>query len=250
VLIVSDVHGANDALAVVASYGEPLLVLGDLLNFIDYRTYEGLLADVAGTAFVAEMVARRGRGDRKGAARLWRSFASGREAEIKARYDRLIGASYAEAAEALDGAEAYVTYGNVDRPDMLERALTGRSRFVDGEVVEIEGLTVGFAGGGASNLGVPGEVSEDEMAAKLARLGPVDVLCTHVAPAVAQLSTDVVAGRVKESRAVLDYVTRQRPRWHYFGDIHQPQATEWRVGDTLCRNAGYFRATRRPLRHG
>lgn len=249
-LIVSDVHGANEALAAVAALGEPLLVLGDLLNFIDYRTNEGMLADVAGIGFVAEMVERRARGDREGAARLWRGFAAGREAEIGARYDRLISDSYADTAAALAGAEAYVTYGNVDRPDLLAQALRGTARFVDAEVVEIEGLRVGFAGGGAPNLGVPGEVTEAEMASKLAALGPVDVLCTHVAPAVPQLSTDVVAGRGKESRAVLDYLLERRPRWHYFGDIHQPQATLWRVGSTLCRNAGYFRATGRAVRHG
>ena len=86
--------------------------------------------------------------------------------------------------------------------------------------------------------------------AKLQRLGPVDVLCTHVAPAVRPLSTDVIGGRAKESAAVLDYVEAHRPPWHYFGDIHQPQAVSWRVGATLCRNVGYFRATRRPVRHG
>jgi Icc-related predicted phosphoesterase len=251
VLIVSDVHGAHGALAEVAARAEePLLVLGDLLNFIDYRTNEGLLADVAGVEFVAEMVARRARGDRLGAARLWAGFAEGREEEIRAEYDRRIAACYAEAARALRDAEAYVTYGNVDRPDMLHAALNGRARFVDAEVVDIDGLRVGFAGGGAQNLGVPGEVTEAEMAAKLASLGPVDVLCTHVAPAVPQLSTDVISGRVKESRAVLDYVLEHRPGWHYFGDIHQPQATRWRVGATECRNVGYFRATRRAVRHG
>jgi Icc-related predicted phosphoesterase len=248
-LIVSDVHGAYDALGDIASLGEPLLVLGDLLNFIDYRTYDGLLAEVAGREFVTEMVARRGVGDRAGAGRLWRSFSEGREEEIRLAYDRLIEASYARMAEALDGAEAYVTYGNVDRPDLLRRMVPGTARYVDGEVVEIEGLRVGFAGGGAPNLGVPGEVGEEAMKAKLAGLGPVDVLCTHVAPAVRQLSTDVIAGRVKESQAVLDYVLEFKPSHHYFGDIHQPMATEWRVGATLCRNAGYFRATRRPLRH-
>ncbi len=249
-LIVSDVHGANDALAVVAAQGEPLLVLGDLLNFIDYRTYEGLVAQVAGREFVAEMVALRSAGDRSGARRLWRSFATGREERLQRTYDELIEESYAESARALAGAEAYVTYGNVDRPDVLRAALPDGVWFVDGEVVEIEGLRVGFAGGGAPNLGVPGEVGEEDMAEKLGRLGPVDVLCTHVAPAVRQLSTDVVAGRVKESAAVLDYLLEYRPGWHYFGDIHQPMATEWRVGDTMCRNAGYFRATKRAIRHG
>jgi Icc-related predicted phosphoesterase len=142
-----------------------------------------------------------------------------------------------------------VTFGNVDRPDRLAANLNDGCRFVDGDVVEIEGWRVGIVGGGVPALGVPGEVVEDEMRRKLTGLGPVDVLCTHVAPAVSPLSDDVIGGRPKHSKAVLDYLLDLRPRWHYFGDIHQPQATRWRVGDTVCRNVGYFRATGRPVRH-
>ncbi len=36
-LLVSDVHGAADALRSVAASGELVCVLGDLINFIDYR---------------------------------------------------------------------------------------------------------------------------------------------------------------------------------------------------------------------
>ncbi|MDX1689945.1 MAG: metallophosphoesterase [Acidimicrobiia bacterium] len=249
-LLVSDVHGANEALARVARLGEPLLVLGDLLNFIDYRTLDGMLADVAGKPFVAELVARRARGDRDGARRLWNEWAAGREDEVRREYTRRTAAAYAEVHAALDGAEAYVIFGNVDRPGMLRDALPPSARWVDGEVVEIDGVRVGFAGGGMPNLGVPGEVSDEAMRAKLAGLGPVDVLCTHVPPAVPQLSNDVVGGRAKESTAILHYLLEHRPPFHYFGDVHQPQATEWRVGGTRCRNVGYFRATGRPVRHG
>ena len=249
-LLVADVHGAFDALATVAGRGETLLVLGDLLNFIDYRTNEGMLAEVAGKPFVARLTQLRDSGDTAGARRLWSEFSSGREAEIRARYDDLIAAAYRQVAAALEGAEAYVTYGNVDRPKMLREALPPSASFVDGVVVEIDGYGIGFAGGGVVSLGVPGEVSDEDMADKLESLGAVDILCTHVAPAVAPLSRDVVGGgRVKESAAVLRYLERHRPRWHYFGDIHQPQATTWQLGPTRCRNVGYFRATHRALRH-
>lgn len=248
-LLVSDVHGAFDALARVARMGEPLLVLGDFLNFVDYRTMEGMLADVAGRDFVVRLTELRERGEHEAARGLWREFARGREDEIRRRYDEKIVVDYGRAREALRGCESYVIYGNVDRPDLLREMLPEGSRFADGEVVEIEGIRVGFAGGGIASIGVPGEIEEDDMASKLASLGPVDVLCTHVAPAVRPLSRDVVGGRLKESPAVLEYLLEHRPRWHYFGDIHQPQATTWRVGDTNCVNVGYFRATRRPVRH-
>jgi len=249
-LLVSDVHGAFDALAEVAAAGETLLVLGDLLNFVDYRTLDGMLAEVAGKEFVARLTGLRTRGDHAAAHDLWAEFGAGRETEIRERYDELTRAAYGEAAAALAGSHAFVTYGNVDKPDLLRDMVPEGVTFVDAGVFDIEGLVVGIVGGGVPSLGVPGEVAHDAMADRLSTLGPVEMLCTHVAPAVRQLSTDVIGGRPKQSVPVLEYLREHRPRWHYFGDIHQPQATTWRVGKTICRNVGYFRATRRPVRHG
>lgn len=248
-LLVSDVHGAFGALSRVAASGEPLLILGDLLNFVDYRTMEGMLTAVAGRDFVVELTDLRDRGEHDAARALWRGFTAGREAEVRKQYDDLIAADYERTRASLEGSESYVIYGNVDRPDQLRDCLPPGCRFVDGEVVEIEGIRVGFAGGGVASIGVPGEIGEDALAAKLEGLGRVDMLCTHVAPAVLPLSRDVVGGRLKQSAAVLGYLLEYRPRWHYFGDIHQPQATSWRVGATRCTNVGYFRATHRPVRH-
>lgn len=248
-LLVADVHGAATALRRVAGSGRPLLVLGDLINFIDYRTNDGILTDIAGRPFVDEMVRLRMRGEMAAAGELWAEMSKGREAELRASFDTAIGESYREVCGALVGAEAYVTYGNVDQPRVLAEHLPAGTRFVDGDVVEIGGVKVGFAGGGVQRLNTPGEVSEDHMADKLSALGPVDVLCTHVAPAVSPLARDVVGGKEKGSQAVLDYLLRVQPSFHYFGDIHQPQASSWRVGDTRCRNVGYFRATGRAVLH-
>jgi Icc-related predicted phosphoesterase len=249
-LLVADIHGATDYLRAIAQRGEPLLVLGDLINFIDYRTYDGIVTEVAGKEFVERIVALRTAGRFDAARRGWREFSEGREEELRVRFDALIEAAYVEICAALRGAEAYVTYGNVDRPDMLRRHLPPGATFVDAEVVEIGGVRVGFAGGGLPALGIPGEVDDDEMAAKLASLGPIDILCTHVPPALPSLSRDVIGGRQKGSVAVRDYVERTAPGFHYFGDIHQPQATRWRLGATNCVNVGYFRATGKAVRHG
>ena len=249
-LLVSDVHGAAAPLRRVLERGEVVLVLGDLINFIDYRTYEGIVTDVAGEQFVRDMVERRTAGDGAGARALWSQFADGREAELQAAFRRHIVAAYEAICPVFETGTAFVTYGNVDTPELLAQRLPSGARFVDGEVVDIDGLSVGFAGGGIVKVGSPGEVSEDEMADKLDRLGPVDVLCTHVPPAVPALASDVVGGRQKGSQAVLDYLARATPAYHYFGDVHQPQALSWTVGATTCRNVGYFRATGRAVRHG
>ncbi len=250
-LLVSDVHGAWSPLRAAAGRGEPLLVLGDLINLVDYRTMEGILSEVYGKAMVTEVSHLRAAGDHRAARARWRRARAGRQAEIDRRFGELVEESYRRAAEALAGSESYVTYGNVDTPDLLEAMLPAGTRFVDGEVVEIEGLRVGIAGGGIGPFaGAPGIITEERMAAKLAALGDIDVLCTHAAPAVPQLSNDVVAGASKHSEAVLQFLMERQPSHHYFGDVHQPQAITWRVGRTRCHNVGYFRATGRPCHHG
>jgi Icc-related predicted phosphoesterase len=249
-LLVADVHGAADHLRRVAAAGETVLVLGDLINFIDYRTMDGILADLVGREWVATMVELRAAGRTADIEVMWEQLRAGREAELRARHRQLVESAYERVCGALAGARAYVTYGNVDWPELLRRHLPRGAHFVDSGVVELEGLRVGMVGGGVTTgLGVPGEVDDDTMTDRLAGLGEVDVLCTHVPPAVGPLQKDVVGGRQKGSGPVLDYLLAARPRFHYFGDVHQPQALWWKVGDTLCRNVGYFRATGRAVRH-
>ena len=250
-ILIADVHGASEKLrTLVSSLDQPLLVLGDLINFTDYRTYEGILADLSGIEFVRQLVELRMAGRPDEARALWRELSDGREDELRARHSELVDDAYREIGAALEGADAYVTYGNVDRVDVLLEHLPDGNQFVDNDRLEVEGWVVGVMGGGiSSGLNVPGELSEDQMEERLATLGPVDILCTHVAPAIAPLQQDVVGGMSKGSRAVLDYLERHQPRYHYFGDVHQPQASRWWVGDTLSHNVGYFRATGQGVHH-
>lgn len=247
--LVSDIHGAVDGLRRVAPGASPLFVLGDLINFIDYRNNEGIVSDVAGHDFVNRVVDLRSQGDFAGAGDLWRAHNKGREEEVRGLYATAIAAAYDEICAALEGVEAYVTYGNVDNPKLMRARLPATARFVEADVIEIDGTRFGLVGGGVPTINSPGEISDDEMAARLASVGPVDVLCTHVAPSIGPLAADVIGGREKGSPAVLDYIQRFQPTHHYFGDIHQPQAVSWRIGATVCRNVGYFRATGRVFHH-
>ena len=248
-LLVSDVHGAFDALADLKRSNEPVLVLGDLLNLLDYRTGEGITADVLGREFALAAASARATGDYEGMRRLWREHATDPDVMRQAFHDAAVR-QYQEAGAALDGIEAWVTFGNVDRPTLMQSYLPDTATFVDGEVVEIDGVRFGFVGGGVETpLGAQGEVTDDEMRAKLSALGDVDVLCSHLPPAVEPLYRDVVTGRLERgSQPILEYLTDVQPPFHFFGDVHQPQASTWRVGKTRCRNVGYFRATRRPVR--
>ncbi|CAN5805678.1 metallophosphoesterase [soil metagenome] len=250
VLIVSDVHGEFEALERLAQTGQTLLILGDLINLMDYRTGVGIIADVMGTDFGRQVSSRRAVSDFGGMRHLWTERMAGRDdAEVRAEVASRVADEYAACRRALAGGTGYVTFGNVDRPDLLRESLPDGMQFVDGDVVDIEGLSFGFVGGGvATPVGAAGEVSDEEMEAKLATIGPVDVLCSHLPPDIRALHLDVVTGRPERSSLpILDYLRRHRPRMHFFGDVHQPQAITWRVGSTICRNVGYFRATRRPV---
>ena len=249
--IISDVHGAFGALRKVALDPGPLLILGDLVNFVDYRTGDGMVSDVFGAEFVRDVAKFRASGDYESSRDLWRETAEAIQGDVRALFREALLGQYQEMSEALAGAEAYVTFGNVDTPDLLEEALPPGCRYVDGQKIEIEGWTIGFVGGGApSPLGTPGEVTETDLEAKLEALGPVDILCTHLPPAIEPLRFDTVAQRTEgSSEAILRYLVARRPAYHYFGDVHQPRASRWQVGATLCRNVGYFRATGRPTFH-
>ena len=248
--LVADVHGQVEGLRrVVAETDGPLLVLGDLINLIDYRTLEGIATDVSGREFMVELVRLRTAGDYAGSTELWRRHSAGREQQLRTDYTEATRDAYAQILPVLDGVEAYVTFGNADRPAMLRDMLPASCRYVDGEVVEIEGHRIGFVGGGIQAIGAAGEVSEAEMTVKLEAIGPVEILCTHVPPAIGPVMADVIGGRQKGSMAIRDYIDRTRPAYHYFGDIHQPVATFWRHGDTICRNVGFFRATERAVTH-
>lgn len=247
--IISDVHGATTALRRVVSEPGMLLILGDLINFIDYRDHTGIVSEVAGNGFVSDVVRLRSIGDYTGAGELWRNYSRGREEEYRARYSEAITAAYAEICAPLHATDGYVTYGNVDNPAVMQRFLPPSMRFVEADRIELDGEVFGIVGGGVTTINSPGEISDETMRQRLDAIGPVDVLCTHVAPAVRPLAADVVGGRAKGSLPVKEYLIRHQPRLHYFGDIHQPQAVSWRIGDTTCINVGYFRATGRVQVH-
>lgn len=247
--LISDVHGAVTALSRVAAEPGTLLILGDLINFIDYRNNSGIVADVAGQDFVDEIVGLRTAGDFMSAGEVWREHVRGREDEYKRLYAEAIRAAYEEICAPLRGVEAYVTYGNVDNPDVMLQLLPDTAQFIEAGRLELGGQVFGVVGGGIPTINSPGEIEDDVMAQRLASIGSVDILCTHVAPAVPPLATDVIGGRAKGSIAVREYIEQHQPSRHYFGDIHQPQAVSWTIGKTKCINVGYFRATGRVFVH-
>ena len=243
--VVSDVHGATDALARAGDGADALICLGDLVLFVDYQDHsKGIFADIFGTDRCAEFIALRtaGRFDEA------RDFGNGLWSQVEGDRREILDAAVSRQYDALFAAmptPAYLTYGNVDVPRLWDAHVRDGQHTLDGEVTEIDGVRVGFVGGGLRTpMRTPHELSDEEYAAKLDAIGEVDVLCTHIPPAVPELTYDVVARRSERgSVALLDTIRRTQPKLVLFGHVHQPLAARTRIGRTECVNVGHFRST-------
>jgi Icc-related predicted phosphoesterase len=246
--VISDVHGHTSALPHAAAGADALFCLGDLLLFVDYADHaKGIFADLFGAEaareFVALRTAKRFDEARALSAGLWRRLGGDPAQHVRAAASRQYAALFAALPEP-----AYLTYGNVDLPHMWAEHLRPGHHVLDGERMELGGWTFGFVGGGLrSPYRTPNELDEDAYAAKIAAVRGVDVLCTHIPPAVPGLLYDTVARRLERgSEALLAEIRQAQPRYVLFGHVHQPLARRVRIGRTECVNVGHFRATGRP----
>ncbi len=248
VKIIADLHGATSALAAEVGPEDTLLLLGDLINVIDYTTMDGILVDIFGLEAVEEVVALRASRRYEEAREVMAKRRLGREGEIAQSMVAAITKAYEEVFESLT-ARTLLILGNVDSPAIVADICPSSVQLVDGQVVDLHGKRVGFVGGGLPTpLMIQGEIPEEQFDAKLDALGPVDVLCTHVPPDVPELTFDVLAGRHERgSSGLLRYITRVQPEKVFFGHIHQPMVSSTHIGSTNAVNAGYFRKTRRAL---
>jgi Icc-related predicted phosphoesterase len=247
--VVSDVHNRADALARAADGADALICLGDLLLFLDYDDHgQGIFADLFGAEAARQYVELRTARKFDEAREFSLSLFASRAESRASLFEGAMRRQYAEMFRALPE-PAYLTYGNVDVPAMWERFTRPGHHVLDGATVELGGWTFGFVGGGLKSVyRTPYEISEEEFRAKLEAVGAVDVLCTHIPPAIPELLYDRVARRMeKGSVALLDAIKATRPRYSIFGHVHQPLAGRTRVGVTECLNVGHFRATGVPF---
>jgi Icc-related predicted phosphoesterase len=244
--VVSDVHGAAEALARAGEGADALVCLGDLVLFLDYADHSrGIFPDLFGVAHADRMVelrtARRFEDARALDAQLWAGI------DRRAAIESAVRRQYAELFAAFP-TPTYATYGNVDVPGLWPEYAGPGTTVLDGATAEIGGLVFGFVGGGLRTpMRTPYEVEEEAYAAKVAALGKVDVLCSHIPPALPELCYDTVARRFERgSAALLDAVRAVQPKYALFGHVHQPLLARTRIGRTECVNVGHFNHTRTP----
>jgi Icc-related predicted phosphoesterase len=251
--VASDVHGAARALASAADGADAFVCMGDLILFLDYdRPERGIFADLFGEEdarrYIELRTANRFDEARVLSAEAWAGLGV-RDADEKwSLMQSMVKAQYAELFDVMPS-PAYLTFGNVDIPGLWPDYLRDGHRVLDAQVAEVDGMRWGFVGGGlVSPMRTPYEITPEEFSRKVAALGPVDVLFTHIPPAVPELVYDVAARRFEVgSEALMAYVREHQPRYHLFGHIHQPLVARRRIGRTECVNVGHFHATERPF---
>ncbi len=239
---VADVHGAYDRLHSLLDPSIPLIVLGDNLNMMDFRTFEGIATEMLDADDFRCILEALGRGDRKNAMSIARSRIFDDPQRLLLAQS-IVEREYRKLKAVLPP-QSIVMYGNVDFPEQLEQVL-GPEMFVDFGVREIGALRFGFVSGTPpyeQSMGLPGEIPLDEYEKRLAELGPVDILCTHMPPDVDDLCFDTVVNRNWGGcRAINKYMNEYQPLYHLFGHIHNPRVSEIKKGRTIIRNAGGFR---------
>ena len=252
--VVSDVHGAADDLAQAAVGADLFVCLGDLLLYLDYdNPAEGAFAEVFGVDLTADYIslrtAKRFDEARALTAAAWERISGGEgPAGRMQRFLPIIDRQYRELFDAMPDS-TLMTFGNVDVPALAAPHIRDGQRVLDGDVVEAGGIRLGFVGGGLrSPYRTPNELSTQDFDAKIRGLGAVDVLCTHIPPAIAELTFDVVARRFEVgSDSLLALIEETQPRYALFGHVHQPMSSRFRVGRTECLNVGHFRGRRTPF---
>jgi Icc-related predicted phosphoesterase len=126
--------------------------------------------------------------------------------------------------------ELLVVLGNHDNPD---------PRSLHGKTVTIEdGLVAGGIGGSLPTGRFPFQLEEGEYLSMLGRLGHVDILIVHQPPFGTKCDL-AYSGEHVGSRAIREYVLRERPRLVLTGHIHESPAIDM-LGGAVVINPGPF----------
>lgn len=244
-IFISDIHHGIEHLKSLPSNKGPVVILGDLINWIDYRNGDGIAKDVFGIENVELLIRYRKEHKFDERKNLWKKLYLDNPDEIASKMSKSINKQYEDVFDALLKNEVWIIPGNVDDVEIINSHLSKSVINVDGELVSYKNITFGFSGGGVPTpINARGEITEENFFKKLETLSGCDIICTHAPPKVPSLITDVITNKEEQGwDSLLSFIQKYQPKYSLFGDVHQPVASKWVIGKTICRNIGYFRAT-------
>lgn len=249
--IVSDIHGEYEAMRQQLNPRDVVVMLGDYLNLIDFRTLGGILAQVYSREEIIAALSALAKGDREVAGKAIRQIVSSGDNKPRKVRD-LMRESYSEFFASIP-CKAYMIYGNTDSPEMMRELAPSNIEIVEAGVFDLQGLRFGLVSGspfGPWTVGLPGEIEPERYRNLVESIEAVDVLCTHCPPAIPDLTFDTVANRDEVgSISLLEYVETYKPSYHYFGHVHNPRASSFERGGTRFINAGFFKERRKVIVH-
>ncbi len=249
--IISDIHGEYEAMRQQLTPEDLVVMLGDYLNLIDFRTLGGILAQVYSREEIIAALSALAGGKREVAGRAIRQIASSDDNKPRKVRD-LMRESYREFFSSIP-CRAYLIYGNTDSPEMMRELAPSNVEIVEAGVFDFQGLRFGLISGapfGPWTVGLPGEIEPEKYRNLVDSIGPVNILCTHCPPAIPDLTFDTVAKRDEVgSVSLLEYAEKYKPSYHYFGHVHNPRASFVEKGATKFINAGFFKERRKMIIH-
>ena len=156
------------------------------------------------------------------------------------------------------GPDALVTLGNVDVASIWIDVVGAELPYLDAQTVDIAGRRLGFVAGGAAKPGVPFRPPDQvwqtvdpvrrRFRAAVKAVGPVDILCSHVPPNLANCGTTSCRGGWRcTGQACWSPSMSTGPALAVFGHVHQPISRRTRRGHTECVNVGHFQRFPRPF---
>ena len=244
-LFISDVHHGLVSLKNLPNTKEPIVILGDLINWIDYRNGEGIAQDVFGKDIVVRLIQLRKDHNFEERKKLWSSMFEKDQEEVQLKLEQAIYRQYQEVFKTLKNYEVLIIPGNVDSEKIIKETMTNNVNYVDGKVINYKHFKIGFAGGGVPTpINARGEISEEVFSLKLKQLGEVDIICTHAPPYVKELITDVITNkkRTRVGKLKENIPMKKNLNILYSEMSINLKPSKWRLGTTDCLNVGYFRA--------
>ena len=244
-IFISDVHYQLDHLNSLPKNKGPVVILGDLINWIDYRDGQGIAMDVFGKDNVKKLVNLRKEHRFDERKSLWNELYQSDPDKISKKMQDAILKQYEDVFGVLKNYEVWLIPGNVDDVNIMNKYTSNSIKNVDGLIMEYNNKKIGFAGGGVPTpINARGEIDEDTFSKTLSTLKEAEIICTHAPPLVDELVTDVITNKIEQGWLSLkDFIEKHQPQFSLFGDVHQPQASNWVIKTTKCINVGYFRAT-------